>query len=148
MRLSLDFELVLGEGALSLTTRDGKQLTFSKEQCVQKKVTMVTCGELCDVPRTELAHAFGFATRKSYYDARQAVLHGDLADLIPKKPGPSQPAKRTRELEVLVIRMRCETGLSSRDIAAALTDAGTPVGPSLVAEILADYGLSPKKGAP
>ncbi len=68
---------------------------------------MITLGELSDLPRIQIAKAFGFATRKSYYDARYAVLNGVAADLFPQRTGPKKATKRTRELEVRVIRFTC-----------------------------------------
>ena len=88
MIISLNLEVLVKNGRLVLTDRDGKTVSFSPEQSVQKKVSKVTFGELCDVPRLKLAEAFGFKTRKSYYDARNVVLHGAPADLLPKRRGP------------------------------------------------------------
>src|SRR5215831_8415770 len=44
----------------------GKAVTFAKEQTVQQKVRMITLGELCDLPKRQLATGFGYKTRKSY----------------------------------------------------------------------------------
>src|SRR4030042_1733695 len=109
MNISLDVEVLVKNGALVLTDREGKAITFSPEQSVQKKVSMITLGELCDLPKIRLAQAFGFKTRKSYYDIRGAVLNGSPADLLPKRTGPQTPQKRTREVEVLIPRRRNET---------------------------------------
>ena len=68
MNIAIDIEVSVKNGALVLTDRQGKAISFSPEQSVQKKVSMITLGELCDLPKIELAHAFGFKTRKSYYD--------------------------------------------------------------------------------
>jgi hypothetical protein len=54
------------EGTLMLTDRAGKTVTCSKEQTVQQKVSMITLGELCGLPKRQLATCFGFKTRKSY----------------------------------------------------------------------------------
>ena len=112
---------------------------------VQKKVSMITLGELSALPRIKIARAFGFATRKSYYDARYAVLNGVAADLFPQRTGPKKATKRTRELEVRVIRMRFETIYSMYEIADELNRLGFDVGARLVGKILADFGLSKKK---
>lgn len=86
------------EGTLMLTDRAGKTVTFSKEHTVQQKVSMSTLGELCGLPKRQLAPCFGFKTRTSYDDIRHAVLNGSPADLLPKRPGPHTPSKRTKEV--------------------------------------------------
>ena len=54
-------------GTLVLTDRTGQTITFSKEQTAQKKVSMITLGELCGLPKRQLAPGFGFKTRKSFF---------------------------------------------------------------------------------
>jgi hypothetical protein len=105
---------------------------------------MITLGELCDLPKIELAQAFGFKTRKSYYDTRDAVLNGLPADLLPKRTGPQTASKRTKEVEALIIRRRYETDLNMYQIADELIELGFAVSPRLVAQVLADYGLGKK----
>ena len=136
MNISLDVEVLVKNGALVLTDRDGKAITFSPEQSVQKKVSMITLGELCDLPKIRLAQAFGFKTRKSYYDIRDAVLNGSPADLLPKRTGPQKPPKRTKEVEALIIRSRFDTDLSMYEIADELTRLGFDVSARLVAQVL------------
>ena len=67
MHIALSVNVQVQDGMLVLTDREGKTVTFSKEQTVQKKVSMITLGELCDLPKRQLATGFGFKTRKSYY---------------------------------------------------------------------------------
>lgn len=145
MNISLNVEIIVKNGALVLTNREGNVVTFSKEQSVQKKVSMITLGELSDLSKSELANAFGFKTRKSYYDVRDAVLNGPPANLLPKRTGPQSMPKRTREVEALIIRKRYETDLNMYEIADVLTQLGFNVSARLVAQVLADYGLSKKK---
>jgi hypothetical protein len=144
MNIAIDIEVSVKNGTLVLTDREGKAITFSPEQSVQKKVSMITLGELCDLPKIELAQAFGFKTRKSYYDTRDAVLNGLPADLLPKRTGPQTASKRTKEVEALIIRRRYETDLNMYQIAAELTQLGFAVSARLVAQVLADYGLGKK----
>lgn len=144
MNIAIDIEVSVKNGTLVLTDREGKAITFSPEQSVQKKVSMITLGELCDLPKIELAQAFGFKTRKSYYDTRDAVLNGLPADLLPKRTGPQTASKRTKELEALIIRRRYETDLNMYQIATELTQLGFAVSARLVAQVLADYGLGKK----
>jgi len=144
MNIAIDIEVSVKNGTLVLTDREGKAITFSPEQSVQKKVSMITLGELCDLPKIELAQAFGFKTRKSYYDTRDAVLNGLPADLLPKRTGPQTASKRTKEVEALIIRRRYETDLNMYQIAAEITQLGFAVSARLVAQVLADYGLGKK----
>jgi hypothetical protein len=144
MNISIDVQILIKSGTLVLTDRDGKAITFSPKQIVQKKVSMITLGELCDLPKIQLAQAFGFKTRKSYYDIRDAVLNGSTADLLPKRTGPQNPPKRTKEVEAMIIRNRFETNLNMYEIAEKLTGMGFNISARLVAQILADYGLSKK----
>jgi hypothetical protein len=144
MNIAIDIEVSLKNGTLVLTDRQGKAITFSSEQSVQKKVSMITLGELCDLPKIELAQAFGFKTRKSYYDTRDAVLNGLPADLLPKRTGPHTASKRTKEVETLIIRRRYETDLNMYQIADELIELGFAVSARLVAQVLADYGLGKK----
>lgn len=144
MHIKLDVEVMIKDGTLVLADYAGKALTFSKEQTVQKKVSMITLGELSGLPKINIAKSFGFRTRKSYYDIRKAVLHGSPADLLPKRTGPQQPQKRTKEVETLIIRTRFETKLNMYEIADKLIQMGFNVSPRLVGHVLADYGLSKK----
>lgn len=146
MHIALNFTVQVKAGTLILTDRAGKTVTFSKDQTVQKKVSMITLGELCGLPKRQLATGFGFKTRKSYYDIRNAVLNGSPANLLPKRPGPHTPSKRTKEVEALIIRMRFETELNRDEIAEALTQMGFKLSARLVGQVLADYGLSKKNG--
>jgi len=145
MQISLNIEVQMKNGVLILTDTEGKAVTFSKDQVVQKKVSMITLGELSDLPKIKVAQAFGFATRKSYYDARYAVLNGAATDLFPQRTGPKEATKRTRELEVKVIQMRFDTTYNMYEIADELKRLGFDISARLVGKILSDFGLSKKK---
>lgn len=144
MNITIDIQVRAKNGILVLTDQEGKAITFSSEQTVQKKVSMITLGELCDLPKIEIAKAFGFKTRKSYYDMRHAVLNGLPVDLLPKRTGPQTAPKRTRELEALIIQRRYETDLDMYQIAENLKKLGFDISARLVAQVLNDYGLSKK----
>jgi hypothetical protein len=146
MHIALNIHVQVKDGTLVLTDSAGKTVTFSKEQTVQKKVSMITLGELCSFPKHQLATGFGFQSRTSYYDLRNAVLQGAPADLLPKRTGPHTPSKRTKEVEARIIRIRFETNGNMYEIADALTQLGFPVSARLVGQVLADYGLSKKNG--
>ena len=146
MPITFSFNVQAKEGTLMFTDRAGKTVTFSKEQTVQKKVSMITLGELCGLPKRQLAASFGFKTRKSYYDIRNAVLKGAPEDLLPKRTGPHTRSKRTKEMEALIIRTRFETDLNMYEIAEALTHMGVNISARLVGQVLADYGLAKKNG--
>ncbi len=145
MQISLNIEVQMKNGVLILTDTEGKAVTFSKDQVVQKKVSMITLGELSDLPKIKVAQAFGFVTRKSYYDARYAVLNGVATDLFPQRTGPKKATKRTRELEVKVIQMRFDTTYNMYEIADELKRLGFDISARLVGKILSDFGLSKKK---
>jgi hypothetical protein len=134
MQITLHVNVQVKDGALVLTAPSGKAISFSKKQSVQ----------LCDLPKRQLAAGFGFRTRKSYYDIRNAVLNGSLADLLPQHRTPRLPPKRTQEVEAQIIRMRFETDLNMYEIAETLTRMGFNISARLVAQVLADYGLSKK----
>ena len=144
MHIALNLDVEVQDGTLVLTDHTGQTITFSKEQTVQKKVSLITLGELCGLPKRQIATGFGFKTRKSYYDIRHTVLNGSPADLLPKRPGPHTPSKRTKEVEALIIRTRFETDLNREAIAEALTQQGFKVSARLVGQVLADYGLAKK----
>jgi hypothetical protein len=146
MRIALNLNVEVKDGTLVLTDCAGKAVIFAKEQTVQKKVSMITLGELCGLPKRQLATGFGFKTRKSYYDSRNAVLQGVPADLLPKRPGPHHPSKRTQEVEALIIRTRFETDGNMYELADTITQMGFPVSARLVGQVLADYGLAKKNG--
>ncbi len=86
----------------------------------------------------------GFKSRTSSYAICNPVLTGTPVDLLPKRTGPHTPPKRTKEVEARIIRMRFETDGNMYEIAEALTQLGVPVSARLVAQVLADYGLSKK----
>jgi len=146
MHIALNVNVQVKDDTLVLTDCSGKTITFSKEQTVQKKVSMIALGELCGLPKRQLATSFGFKTRKSYYDSRNAVLTGAPQDLLPKRTGPHTRSKRTKEVETLIIRTRFETAGNMYEIADALTELGFPVSARLVGLVLADYGLAKKNG--
>lgn len=147
MQITLHVNVQVKDGALVLTAPSGKTISFSKEQAVQQKISMIILGELCHLPKHQLAVGFGFKTRKSYYDIRNAVLNGSLADLLPKRPTPRTRPQRTREVEAQIIRMRFETDLNMYEIADTLTHMGFNINARLVARVLADYGLAKKNEA-
>src|SRR5437879_4474615 len=88
MQLTLTVNVKVQDCGCVVTATDVKAITFSKEQTVQKKVSIIILGELCSLPKSQLAQAFGFKTRKSYFNTRHAVLNGSTADLLPKRTGP------------------------------------------------------------
>ena len=119
MHLALYLNVQVEAGTLVLTDGAGKTVTFSKAQTVQKKVSMMALGALCGLPKRQRATGFGFKTRQSYYDSRNAVLTGAPADLVPKRTGPHTRSKRTKEVEALSIRTRCETAGTRYELAEA-----------------------------
>jgi hypothetical protein len=147
MQITLHVNVQVKDGALVLTAPSGKTISFSKEQAVQQKISMIILGDLCGLSKRQLAVGFGFKTRKSYYDIRNAVLNGSLADLLPKRPTPRTRPQRTREVEAQIIRMRFETDLNMYEIADTLTHMGFNINARLVARVLADYGLAKKNEA-
>ena len=66
-------------------------------------------------------------------------------DLFPQRTGPKKARRRTRELEVQVIRMRLETTYNMYEMTDELNRLGFDVRARLVGEILSDFGLSKKK---
>jgi hypothetical protein len=148
MRIALNLNVEVKDGTFVLTDDNGQTVSFSKDQMVQKKVSMIVLGELCGLPKEQLATSFGFKTRKSYYDCRHAVLNGTPEELWPKRRGPHTRPKRTQEVEVLIIRTRFETDLNMYEIADTLTQMGFSVSARLVGQVLATYGLSKKKEPP
>ncbi len=144
MKIDMNLEVQFENGTLFIRNAQGGSITYTKEQVVQRKINMVTLGELTKIPKLEIARAFGYTTRKSYYDAKNAILNGSIEDLIPKKSGPKRPRKRTRELEILVIQLRFETDYNMYEIADHLKNLGFNVSSRLVGEIIKDYGLSKK----
>ena len=119
MHIALDVHVQVKDDTLVLAERAGKTIPFSKEQTVQKKVSMIALGELCGLPNRQLATGFGFKTRKSSYDSRNAVLKGAPEALLPKRTGPHTRSKRPKEVEALIIRTRFETDGNMYEIADA-----------------------------
>ena len=145
MKMSLNLEVSIKDGNLVLTDKDGGIVTFSKNQAIQKKVSMITLGELSNLPKIQIVKSFGYSTRKSYYDIRHEVLNGTAEDLIPEQTGPKSAPKRTKDLEILVIKMRFETDYNMYEITDKLKELGFDISSRLVGQILEDYGLSKKK---
>lgn len=94
MKMSINLEVLMKDGDLILTDKNGRTITFTKEQIVQRKISMVVLGELSKLPKIQIARSFGYATRKSYYDIRNEVLNGTVEDIIPEQPGPKPASKR------------------------------------------------------
>jgi len=146
MQSSLNINVLVKDGTLVLTDQTGKAVTFSKEPMVQKEVIMILLGEFCDLPKHQLATGFGFKTRTSSDDIRHAVLNGSPTDLLPERPGPHHPSKRTKEVEARIIRTRFEPDFHRDAIADTLTQLGVTVSARLVGQVLADDGLAKKNG--
>src|SRR6266436_5275484 len=146
MPISLNSNVLVQDGTLLRTDRTGKAVTCSKEQVAQQEVIMLLLGACCDLPKHQLATGFGVKTRQSSDDIRHAVLNGSPADLLPERPGPHHPSKRTKEVEARIIRTRFETDLNREEIADTLTQLGFKVSARLVGQVLADYGLAKKNG--
>ena len=146
MPLALTRKVQVKDGTLVRTDGVGTTVTVSEAQSVQKQVSMIPLGELCGLPKRERATAFGFKSRPSYDDSRNAGLQGTAADLLPQRTGPHTPAKRTQELEALIIGMRGETHGTMEESADTFTHTGCTVRARRVGPVLADDGLSKKNG--
>ena len=72
------------------------------------------------MPKLQIARQFGYS-RKSYYNISDSVLNGSIQDSDPHSTGPKSAPKRTKELEVLVIKLRFETEDNMYEITAKLT---------------------------
>src|SRR6266852_8144564 len=99
MHIALNLDVEVQDGTLVLTDRTGQTITFSKAQSVQQKVSMITLGYLCGLPKRQLAAGFGFKTRKSYYDSRKAVLPGALPALSPNRRAPATQRKAPKGMK-------------------------------------------------
>src|SRR5882724_10649761 len=138
MPIALNVNVQVKDDTLVLTDRAGKTITFSKEHPGQKQGSMIALGELCGLPKRHLATGFGFKTRTSYDDSRNAVLTGAPQDLLPKRAGPHTRSKRTKEVEALIIHTRFETDGNMYAMADAFTVLGFPISARLVGRVLAD----------
>src|SRR5262244_2070287 len=99
MHITLNLDVEVQDGTLVLTDRTGQTITFSKAQSVQQKVSMITLGDLCGLPKRQLAAGFGFKTRKSYYDSRKAVLQGSSPTFSPNGGAPAAHRYAPRRLK-------------------------------------------------
>ena len=145
MQVKLLLDVSYENGVLVLTSSTGRKLVFPASHEVQKKLEMVTLGELSELTIKEVCHLFNFKTRKSYYDIRRCVLENDIEKLLPRKPGPKRLRKRTPEMEKRVIQLRLTTDQNMYQIAETLRKEDFKVSARLVAEVLADFGISKKK---
>jgi hypothetical protein len=55
MQITLHVNVQVKDGVLVLTAPSCKTVSFSKEQAVQQKISMIILGELCDLPMRQLA---------------------------------------------------------------------------------------------
>jgi hypothetical protein len=140
----MNLDIQINNGTLTIRDAKGGTVSYTRDQVVQRKINMVTLGEVSQLPKIEIARAFGYSTRKSYYDAKDAVLKGPIEIIIPKKSGPNNPRKRTKEIEILVIRYRFETDYNMYEIAEHLNNLGFDISSRVVSQILSDYGLAKK----
>jgi hypothetical protein len=146
MPLPLNVNGLVKDGARVLTDQTGKPGTFSQEQTVQQQVSMIVLGARCDLPKRQLATGFGGKTRQSYDDIRNAVRNGSRAALLPKRPAPRTPPKRTQAVEAGSIRPRVATELHRSASAEALTHLGCTISARRVGPVLTDSGLAKKTG--
>src|SRR5216684_324349 len=73
MHIAFNLNVQAKDGTLVLTDRTGKTVTFSEEHTVQQKVTMITLGELCGLPKHQLATCFGFKTDLNREEIAEAL---------------------------------------------------------------------------
>lgn len=84
MKIPLDIEVTMKDGTLILTSRvNGNTLIFAKDHIVQKKIQMVTLGELSGFTIEKIAKLFGYKTRKTYYDTRRHMMANEIQELLP-----------------------------------------------------------------
>ena len=93
MPSALNVNVQVQDGTLVLTDRAGQTVTFSTEHTVQQKVSMIALGELCGLPKRQLATGFGFKTRKSYYDSRKRCPHRGTGRPLAQTDGAPHPIK-------------------------------------------------------
>lgn len=117
MPLTLNRNVQVKDGTLVRTDCAGTIVTVSQEHPVQKKGSMLTLGARCGLPTRQLATGFGFPSRPSSSESRNAVLQGIAADLWPTRTGPHPASKRTTEVEARLIRTRVETTGTMDEIA-------------------------------
>lgn len=145
MQLNLTLTITTHDDQLTLTTADGRTIIFTPEQPVQQQVCLVLFGLLSDAPKTAIAQACGYATKKSFYDHRDAVLHQPSSALLPQKRGPKGAFKRTPALDAFIVQRRAEKQEELYTLHQAVRDAGYSVGVRLVSMVLAEHGLTKKK---
>jgi len=144
MKIPLELEITFQDGVLILTTPNG-QMILPPDHQVQRKIQMVTLGKLGPLTVEELCNLFHYKTRKSYYDIRRLVLENKIEKLLPQRTGPKTSPKRTPQLEKRVIQLRLTTNKDMYALTRTLNAEGFSIKPRLVAQILADYGISKKK---
>jgi len=144
MKIPLVLEITFKDGVLILATPHG-QMILPPDHQVQRKIQMVTLGKLSPLTVEEICQLFHYKTRKSYYDIRRFVLENKIEKLFPQRTGPKAPPKRTPALEKRVIQLRLTTDKDMYAMTQTLNAEGFSIKPRLVAQILADYGISKKK---
>jgi len=111
---------------------------FDARDLLQVKYEMVRQVETEHVPVAAAAAAFGFS-RQSVYTAREALVRGGMAALVPGKPGPKGGHKLTEAvLDHLVQVLAGDPDLTSKQLAAIVSEQfGVTVHPRSVERALA-----------
>src|SRR6266576_635638 len=92
MHIALDVNVQVKDDTLVLTDRAGKTITFSKEQTVQKKVSMIALGELWP-PQTPARHRLRLQDTQILLRQPQRCPHRGTARPLAQTDGAPHPIK-------------------------------------------------------
>lgn len=106
-------------------------------------LAMLLEGEASGRELAEVLAEFG-RSRSAYYEKLRRFREEGVAGLLPRRPGPRGPWRRSVAVCRLVVRTRlAQPELSAERIAQRLRQAGHRVTARSVARTLAEFGLSP-----
>jgi len=110
---------------------------YRREDRLAERVIVTQLVEASGLQAKQVAEIFGrhFVTVSRW---RALARAAGVQALVPERPGPKGPSKRTKKLEGRILRLRSQ-GFSYRAIAERVTRKGRNVSHTLVAEVIREH---------
>ncbi|MCP4966215.1 MAG: hypothetical protein GY926_13400 [bacterium] len=129
---------VTGVGDHRVVHLNGHRIAlYPREDRLTERVIVTQLVEVSGLPAKLVAEIFErhFVTVSRW---RSLARDAGAQALVPERPGPKGPSKRTRKLEDKILRLRSQ-GLSYRSIAKRLTRKGLKISHTLVATVIQEH---------
>lgn len=123
----------------------GRIFIINPDDPIQWRYEMVRQATLSRKPIGEISKEFGLS-RDMYFYYKGKFEAAGILGLADGKPGPTQPRKRTEEVETQILKIRFKRPeLNMYEISEMLKQEGYEISPRSVGRTLTSHGLGLKK---